>query len=182
MKNRLGRKEWIDAGLKALSEQGIDSVRIERLAETLGVTKGSFYWHFKNRDMLLAALLEEWQDRATNDIIAQVEHKGGDARARLYSLFIITMDSNGRLDMAIRAWATNDPAAQTALSLIDKRRFGYLKSLFTELGFPSDQATARARLVYTAHIGQFALGLSPKTQKQQQHELDSIFEMLVAKA
>jgi len=182
MKNRLGRKEWIDAGLKALSEQGIDSVRVERLAAALGVTKGSFYWHFKNRNVLLSALLEEWQTRATNDVITQVEKRGGSARTRLHTLFTIAMEADGHLDMAIRAWATKDSTAQTALSTIDKRRFSYLVALFTELGFSNDQATARARLVYNAHVGQFALGVSAQTQKSQLDELDHIFEMLVAKA
>jgi AcrR family transcriptional regulator len=84
---RLGRQEWINAGLKALAEHGAEAVRIERLADTLRVTKGSFYWHFKDRGALLEALLEAWQARATNAIIDQVEARGGDARTRLETLF-----------------------------------------------------------------------------------------------
>jgi hypothetical protein len=125
--------------------------------------------------------LDEWKKRATNEVIAEVERRGGDARARLYALFAIVMESDGRLDMAIRAWASKDPAALAVLASIDKRRLAYLVSLFQELGFTSDQATARARLVYNAHVGQHAMGIPPLPQGQSSKAFDSVFEMLVRK-
>ncbi len=179
MSKRLGKQEWIVAGLKALSAKGVDSVRVERLADALGVSKGSFYWHFKNRDALLSAVLETWKTRATHDVIATVEHGGGDARARIRALFKIVLDSDGRLDMAVRAWASKDKAVMATLALIDKRRLAYLETLFKELGFTPGEARARARLSYNAFIGQFALNipLSPKGPKSKQ--FDIIFELLV---
>jgi AcrR family transcriptional regulator len=180
MSKRLGKQEWIGAGLKALSEQGIDLVRVEKLAAALQVTKGSFYWHFKNREALLKAVLEAWKARATSDVISKVEEIGGDARARLQSLFRIVLESDGRLDMAIRAWANKDKVAQTALADIDKRRLAYLETLFMELGMSSLEAAARARFSYHALIGQFAMGAPAIPQGLVSQQFDIIFEMLVS--
>lgn len=178
MSKKLGKQEWIDAGLRAIAEYGADAVRVERLAEALSVTKGSFYWHFKDRDALLAELIEAWKARATNDIIAQVEARGGDAGARLRALFTIVMQSDGRLDRAIRAWTAQDPMARIALEQVDRRRIGYLTTLFRGLSFSPAEAMARARLVYHALIGQLMMG-APSTQRERFAEwLDIILPML----
>ncbi|MDH3596293.1 MAG: TetR/AcrR family transcriptional regulator [Rhodospirillales bacterium] len=179
MSKRLGKREWIDAGLKALAAQGVDAVRVEVLAKALGVTKGSFYWHFKNRNALLEAVLDAWKARATNDVIAQVEERNGDARARLRSLFTIVLESDGRLDREIRAWAAKDSAALAAIEHIDRRRLAYLESLFLGLDFTPIEAAARARLVYHALIGQFTMGLPAKPQSRPSKQFEIIFEMLV---
>ncbi len=176
---RLGREEWIAAGLRAIARQGADAVRVERLAETLGVTKGSFYWHFKDRDALLAALLDAWKARTTNAIIAEVEAKGGDAATRLRTLFGIALQSDGRLDLAVRAWAAQDSLARDALEQVDRRRLAYLDSLFRALGFPPAEASARARFVYQALIGQFTMGVPAAQRKRRADWLDILYPMLV---
>lgn len=181
MSKRLGRDEWVVAGLRALAESGVEAVRVERLAEALGVTKGSFYWHFADRQALLTAVLEAWKARATADVIAQVEAKGSDARTRMHELMTIVFSSDGRLDRQVRAWAANDEAAGVALAEIDAKRTGYLEKLFAGLGFERAEARARARFAYHALIGQFALANGGKG-KQAAAELELVFEMLVAKA
>jgi AcrR family transcriptional regulator len=174
MNQRLSKQEWIDVALRALAELGVDGVRVERLAETLGVTKGSFYWHFKDRSALLAEVLDAWKERATRDVIAMVDGKGGDARARLMLLGQTVFSSDGRLDRQVRAWAAVDPAAQTARNLIDTQRIAYVEGLFSALGFSSEAASARALFVYHALIGQFELGhRGPSTT-----ELKSIVDAL----
>lgn len=179
MSKRLGRQEWIDAGLLAIAEHGVDAVRVERLAAALGVTKGSFYWHFKDRNALLAALLEAWKARATNDIIAQVEAKGGDSAARLRTLFTMVTQLDGRLDRSIRAWAAQNANARTALEQVDRRRLDYLESLFLGLAFSPAEASARAWLVYHALVGQLMNGL-PATQRKRLAELlDVVYPILV---
>lgn len=152
---RLAKADWVEVGLAALAETGVEAVRIERLAERLGVTKGSFYWHFANRDALLSEILAAWRVVATNAIIAEVEAAGGDAHAKLKTLFAIAARLEGRLDLAVRRWAAADPRAQDALEAIDRRRLGYLEALFGEIGFTRLEARARARLVYNALIGEF---------------------------
>jgi AcrR family transcriptional regulator len=176
---RLGRQEWIDAGLEALARDGIDAVRVERLAAALNVTKGSFYWHFKDRHALLEALLEAWRARATIAIIDAVEAKGGDARAKLANLFTIVAVIDGRLDRAIRSWAAQDGGAASALQAVDRRRLDYLVVLFLGVGFNAAEALGRARLVYHALIGQFAMGEAVAHGERLAECLDIVLPMLV---
>jgi AcrR family transcriptional regulator len=179
MSSRLGRNEWIDAGLKALAHGGVDAVRIERLADRLGVTKGSFYWHFKDRNALLLALLEAWQARATGAIIDAVEAKGGDARTRLTNLLTIVGDTDGRLDREVRGWAAQDKTARAVIVSVDRRRLDYLVTLFAEIGFAPAEALARARLVYHALIGQFMMGEAVAKGGRLAERLDIVLPMLV---
>lgn len=180
MSKRLSKDEWVVAGLKALADQGVDGVRVERLAEALGVTKGSFYWHFADRQALLTAVLEAWKARATADVIKQVEATGGDARERMHALMMIVFSADGRLDRQVRAWAANDKSARAAQEEIDAKRTGYLEALFVGLGFARAEARARARFAYHALIGQFALADGGKS-KRAAAELELVFAMIVAK-
>jgi AcrR family transcriptional regulator len=158
MAERLGRADWLQAALAALAESGVDGVRVESLARRLGVTKGSFYWHFADRAALLAALLDEWEQRATLAVIDDVEASGGGAAERLLALFRLAFAADGRLDRRLRAWAEDDEGAAAVLRRLDKRRLDYLRRLFTELGLPAAQAALRAELAYTALLGGFQLG------------------------
>lgn len=182
MDGKLGRQEWIDAGLRVVAAHGVEAVRVERLAEALGVTKGSFYWHFKDRPALLAALLETWKARTTSDIIAQVEAKGGDVATRLRTLSAIAVRQDGRLDVAIRIWARQDAKARAALEQVDRRRLAYLDKLFEALGFAPAEASARSRLVYHALIGQFMRGMPSRQTRHSDDWLDIVYPMLVRKA
>jgi AcrR family transcriptional regulator len=174
---KLDRQAWIGAGLAMLAEGGVDAVRVERLARVLKVTKGSFYWHFKDRPALLAALLEAWQAEATTAIIARVEAGGGDAAARLRHLLAIVVRSDGRLDMAVRDWAGYDMAVRAAQDAVDRQRLGYVEGLFRDLGFPPAAALARARFAYQALIGQFRMG-GQGVEDRVREVLDIIFPML----
>lgn len=177
MTNRLDKSDWIAAGLKALQADGIDAVRVEPLAAKLKVTKGSFYWHFKDRPALLSALLECWQRRATNAIIDEVETVGGPAKAQLRKLFEIVLQADGRLEMAIRNWAKTDKAAARAVKSIDKKRIGYVANLFEDDGFTAPEARMRARFAYFALIGQYTIAESGPGLGAA-NEFDSFFKML----
>ena len=156
---KLGRQDWLTAGLQVLAESGIEGVRVEPLAKLMNVTKGSFYWHFKNRDDLLTAILHSWATRETNDIIKQVETAGGDASTKLLTLFELAVQDDGRVENAIRTWATQDAISAAVLAQIDQRRLDYLQDLFVQVGFSADQALARARLAYHSLVGEFTLGI-----------------------
>lgn len=173
--DRLGQKHWIDAALRTLAAHGIEAVRVERLAADLEVTKGSFYWHFANRETLLLAMLEAWENRATNDIITMVEAAGGDGRKRLRTLGMEVFGSDGRLDRQIRAWSAHDPVARVSQERIDARRLAYLEQLFDDMGFPSDTAKARALFSYQALIGNFTMAPELRLTGEQ---LEQMFEML----
>src|SRR6188508_232394 len=88
---RTPRTSWIEEGLRALGVGGPDAVRVEALAQALGVTKGGFYWHFGDRSALLDEMLDTWERIVVEDVIARVEGEGGDARARLRRLFAIAV-------------------------------------------------------------------------------------------
>ncbi|MBD1866824.1 TetR/AcrR family transcriptional regulator [Cyanobacteria bacterium FACHB-471] len=156
--SKLGQQDWIDLGLKVLAEKGVESVRVEPLAQLLNVTKGSFYWHFKNREELLEAILQDWVSCETDSIIEQVEVAGGDALTKLLHLFELAIQDDGQVEHAIRAWAANDSKVALLLEQVDQRRLSYTKTLFLELGFTPFEAMVRARMVYYALVGEFTVG------------------------
>ena len=157
MPGRLSRADWIAAGMTMLAESGIQSVRVEALARRLGVTKGSFYWHFRDLSALAAAMLDAWERESTSAVVARMEAGGGDAGARLLRLLRIVVERDGRIDQAIRAWAAAEETTAVRLEAVDRRRLGLLHDLFAQMGFDDPSARARARLVYTSMIGDHAV-------------------------
>ena len=181
MNERLGKSDWVEAGLKALTEQGVEAVRVERLAEALGVTKGSFYWHFTNRDALLAAILEAWSRVATGAIIAEIEASGGEPIDKLRRLFSLVAGFDGRMDLAVRRWSATDPVARETQRKIDQLRVDYLETLFAGLGFARAEALARARLIYHALIGQFAMGMPVPPEERAEEAMSIVLPLLTGK-
>ena len=96
---RTPRSSWIDQGLRALGVGGVDAVRIESLAQALGVTKGGFYWHFDDRSALLEEMLDTWQRVVSEDVIVRVESLGGDARTKLRHLFGIAVSMDDMVEI-----------------------------------------------------------------------------------
>jgi len=152
-----GRGDWVDAGLRTLAQGGVDAVRVEVLARELAVTKGSFYWHFRDRADLLRVLLAEWEEQRTDRIILDAEKDGGGPATRLLSLMHAAARGDAQLELRVRIWGTMDAEAAAAVGRADRRRLGYLVELFRELGFPPSDANMRARAVYLARLGQLLL-------------------------
>ena len=156
---RLDREDWIAAAFAKLGAGGVDAVRVEPLAKDLGVTKGSFYWHFRDRDDLLAALLESWEARETDHYIAAVEAEGGQPGARLRRMFRMILADRAGLapELAIRDWARHDRRTAEAVLAIDTRRSTYLQERFVEAGQPQGEARARAALIYGLLMGEIMI-------------------------
>jgi AcrR family transcriptional regulator len=158
-KDRLGRSDWIHAGLQALAEGGVSNVRVEVLAKQLSVTKGSFYWHFVDRGELLSAMLESWRTERTLAIGDLIKRKASDARGRLAFLLKLSTDAEsesipgGRVENAIREWAKTSDIARIALSRVDKERLTILSSHYEALGFRPKAARARAFLFLSYVVG-----------------------------
>ena len=131
---RAPRTSWIEEGFKALAAGGADAVRIEKLAKTLGVTKGAFYWQFDDRRALLEEMLDAWEQAGVDTVIELLESEGGDARAKLRRLFALASasDMGVRIELAIRDWARRDKAVARRILRVDKRRMEYMRSLFGE--------------------------------------------------
>jgi AcrR family transcriptional regulator len=149
------RSGWIDEGLRALGAGGPDAVRIEPLAQALGVSKGGFYWHFANRRALLEELLDAWERRSVEEVIERVESEGGDARSRLRRLFALAAASDEllKVDLAVRDWARRQQAVADRLRRVDNRRMAYLRSLFGDFCADEEDVEARCLLVGSLWIG-----------------------------
>jgi AcrR family transcriptional regulator len=157
----LGPQDWVVAALQALIEGGVEAVRVEPLAASLGVTKGSFYWHFKDRPALLGALLDFWEAEFTGSLIEQIADGPGPA-ARLRSLARMALVAdwqgidNARSEMAMQAWAARDPAVAERLRRIYRVRIDYLQGELAELGFAEGRSSLMAKAIYQALMGLYA--------------------------
>jgi len=152
---RTPRSSWIEEGLRALAAGGPDAVRIEPLAQALGVTRGGFYWHFSDRSALLAEILDTWERVSVDEVIERVESEGGDTRAKLRRLSSLAASSDEplRIDLAVRDWARREPAIADRLRRVDNRRMDYLRSLFGAFCPDADDVEARCMLFYSLWIG-----------------------------
>ena len=152
---RTPRSSWIDEGLRALAAGGPDAVRIELLAQALGVTRGGFYWHFTDRNALLDEMLDTWERATTDEVIERVESEGGDARAKLRRTFALTSASDGLLaiDLAVRDWSRRDQTVAERLRRIDNRRMDYMRSLFAAFCPDDEEVEARCLVAFSLWIG-----------------------------
>jgi AcrR family transcriptional regulator len=150
---RTPRSTWIKAGLRALAAGGPDAVRIEPLAQALGVTRGGFYWHFDDRRALLEEMLDMWERATTEEVIERLEREGGDARAKLRRLFALTSSSVLLTDLAVRDWSRREPAVAERLRRVDNRRMDYLRSLFGAFCPDDDEVEVRSMLAFSLLIG-----------------------------
>ncbi len=154
----LGPEEWLGAAWRALARAGVEGVRVEQLAAELGATKGSFYWHFRDRAALLDALLSDWERRATQAVIDFVDAEAEAPRARLAELLRVTTMASEAPDVehAIRAWGMRDADASARLARIDKQREQYVEDLLVAAGVIRSKAAHRARALYLTLIGEYA--------------------------
>lgn len=157
-KPRLTARAWADAALVAIGEGGLAAVAVEPLAARLGTTKGSFYWHFANRDALVEAALERWAETNTEATISEVEAEP-DVRRRIRLLFAEAIGAAAAdpLEVALLATAS-DPRVAAALRRVTERRVAYVAGLFALLGFPEPEARRRGLLAYTVYLGHAQLG------------------------
>ena len=151
---RLDCHDWLVQGMETLRRSGIDAVRVEPMARALGVTKGSFYWHFKDRGEFLDRLLQFWEAETTDRIKDHVASLHGDPREELLALCeLITHDEIDRYDAAVRAWALYDERAGEVVKQVDEKRLGHLRDLFRDMGFSPEEADMRSRICYFYMLG-----------------------------
>ncbi len=134
------------------------SIRVEPLAKTLGVSKGSFYWHFDDRAALLAAVAEAWEQQHTLSVIHRVDELASTPEGRLWALFEAAFGAPPGADgveAAVRAWAATDNSVKKLVRRVDRRRLRYVANLLSAAGVEEAEAARRADLIYCAMIGEF---------------------------
>ncbi|MEI5100098.1 TetR/AcrR family transcriptional regulator [Streptomyces sp. PmtG] len=184
-KPRLSARDWADAALVAIGEGGVAAVAVEPLAARLGTTKGSFYWHFANRDALIEAALERWTEINTEGVISEVEAEP-DVRRRVRLLFAeaISSASSDPLEVSLLATASH-PAVAAALRRVTERRVAYVAGLFAGLGFPEPEARRRGLLAYSVYLGHAQLGHAAPSVLPPEDEfgayLDEALDVLMAR-
>ncbi|MEJ0076372.1 MAG: TetR family transcriptional regulator [Alphaproteobacteria bacterium] len=157
---RLDAEAWVTAAFDALAEGGVDAVRVEPLAKALGITKGSFYWHFADRRALLDAMLIAWAGGRIAAIREQATGRGapGTVLGDLADLYTRHANLRGlTIELAIRSLARTDDAAAKAVRGVDRERLHHVGALFGALGWPGGEAQARAILFYSYLFGQSLL-------------------------
>jgi len=149
------RAQWLNAGLEALRKGGVGAVRVERLAGDVGVTKGSFYHHFRDRGALLEEVLEYWAREMTDAEFERIQTLRGGLAPRLVALAEDVLEKGmGRYDPAVRAWAREDRKVAAAVAQVDRRRIKALAAFFEEGGFAAAEARVRARTFYAFLLGE----------------------------
>src|ERR1700736_747435 len=143
MTDQLSAKDWLDQGLKTLAERGFTALKAEPLAKAMGVSRGSFYWHFADIGAFHVAILKHWREVAAEAIIADVE-AAADHDNPLTLLLRQAFGAKLALENAVRTWATVDPAARAAVQAIDRRRLGYVENLLRASGLSPGIARARS--------------------------------------
>lgn len=166
-KKKLTRAKWLEIALEILIKEGNAKLRIDHLVQCLGVTKGSFYWHFKDRDDFIISLVEHWAKVSTLVVVEHIKQVQGSAEERLLELmqFIVINDLT-RYDIAVRAWALMEPQVAHIVKKTDKRRLDYIRNLFAEMGFEEKEVEMRARTLVTFHAMEHGL-LVKKTEGER---------------
>nr|WP_181923947.1 TetR/AcrR family transcriptional regulator [Streptomyces inhibens] len=182
-RQRLTAQDWADAALAAIGEGGLAAVAVEPLAVRLGTTKGSFYWHFANRDALIEAALARWEELGTEAVITEMETEP-DPGKRLRRLLLRSTSQAAEDPLEVSLLATaGQPRVAAALARVTDRRIGYVAQLFTELGFAEDEARRRGLLAYTAYLGHTQLGhavpQSLPAGAARDHYLNGVIDTLV---
>jgi AcrR family transcriptional regulator len=173
---RLSADDWAREALDQIAEQGVASVAVEPLARRLGVTKGSFYWHFPSRDALLQAALERWESAEQEMVFASLEQVA-DPRERLRALFrLVAHEVKSHVIYSELLKALDHPAVSPVIGRVSQRRLDYLTASFRQAGLSRTAAQHRARLAYAAYVGFLQLSLQLQQPRLQHDEFEAYVE------
>ena len=180
-KSRLGREDWLSQALETLAKDGQASLRIQSLSSKLGVSRGSFYWHFKDRGDFIHSMLDYWHQEYTIPIPDMVEAAGGTGEEKLQRLFRMVYEiDRTAYDLAIRSWAVQDSAVAKAVQRTDRYRLAYIRGLFAEIGFSGNELEVRSRTCLSYMM--LERGLFDRSSPRQRMDLaDSLHRFFVRK-
>lgn len=177
---RLGPGDWCQAALAAVAEGGLDAIAVEPLAKRLGVSKGSFYWHFKNRDALVAASAKHWEETLRAEATARIAEVP-DPRERLSVLIRGAFGRRADAGRIEAAFVSGRESALTAPAVrrVTKARVAFLSQAFRELGFNEREARHRATVASGAYVGLFVMRhTNPAAVPARDRSVDAFVEDL----
>jgi AcrR family transcriptional regulator len=180
----LGREDWILAARATLIRDGINAVNVLPLAHKLRVTRGGFYWHFRNRADLLDALLSDWEASNTAALEHVLSEGRGDGHAEFAALVDVWLEESAydpAWDAAVRQWALQAPAVARVVKRVDERRIELIRQIFVDLGYHDPEALVRARITYFHQVGYYLLGLG-ETPAERRRLLPHYLATLKGKA
>jgi AcrR family transcriptional regulator len=177
---RLSADDWALAALDLMADEGVAAVAVEPLARRLGVTKGSFYWHFPSREALLKAALERWERVELEQVFARLEAIT-DPRERMRELFRrVAHEVKSHVIYSELLKALDHPVVQPVMQRVSKRRLDYLMLAFRQVGMARGDAQHRARLAYAAYVGFLQLSLQLGQPRLHHDEFDAYVEHVMA--
>jgi AcrR family transcriptional regulator len=177
---RKSKVDWLHAALEALEKEGIQGVRVERLARDLGVAKSGFYWHFRDRQDLLGELLRHWEQEYTRIVSEDPQIRVEAPTERLRHIMDMIIDEDlAHYDLAMWSWAEHDPMAARAVRRVFKIRLDFVRAAFAELGFRGDELEMRTRLFVCYHSWEQTS--FPDTKKAFRHLANRRLRLLTGK-
>jgi AcrR family transcriptional regulator len=153
MNDRLTKSDWLRHGLRTLANDGANSLKVGPMAAKLKVSRGSFYWHFRDIADFRSQLLRSWQERSTDQVIQQLEAEKADPD-RLKHLMRRAFNVKRELDRAIRSWAAEDDDVAAMVASVDAARVAYIAKMLVAAGVEGQRARSRAAFMYWAYLGQ----------------------------
>ena len=179
-RTRLSAEDWEEAALGLIADQGVGALAVEALARQLGVTKGSFYWHFRTREALLQAALERWEQYGEREVLGQIEAIP-DPRERLPELFRrVAHELRPHRVYAALLKALDHPLVVPVMARVSQRRTDFLNTAYREAGLPPEAAINRARLTYAAYVGFLQLNFTLGLPRLNHDEFDAYVEHMIA--
>lgn len=167
---RVSKAEWLQKALDLLEAEGVEAIRVERLARELGISKSGFYWHFKGREELRAQMIEYWIHEFNEVITANPTLHEAPPRERLEQTMLMILENDlTRYELSIRAWAEADPSIARRVGQAYRKRLDFLREIFRDLGFEGDELEMRARL-FLCH-GTWERTMFPRESKRSLRKL-----------
>lgn len=172
-RRRYDRDSWINAALEVLAREGSQRITVRHLSEKLGVTTGSFYWHFESRDDFVNAIAGYWFERFTAQVAERAMAASSDAAQQLLELMkILATDDYSRYEVAVRAWSMQEPALAKAVAKADRYRYKAVSKLFVAIGFQDPERSMRVRTFVVFHSTDLGIGsVASKKAKLAETEL-----------
>jgi len=151
---------WLNAAYESLTESVVDAVRVMPLAKKLNVSRTSFYWFFEDRDALLVALIEQWKNKNTFNLVTQSQAYAESITEAILNVFDCWLNSelfDSQFEFAMRSWALQSSEVAQEIGEADAQRVEALRQMFDRFGFEDDAAITRARSIYLTQIGYISM-------------------------